>query len=91
MTDSLYLARVTENSCRLSPMPNTPNDSSALRWQTYYDEVASLAQTLFGLTLNDLADKRQLMDGFQRNESPRELVERLGVKYDLVRVDSTYW
>ncbi|GAA0697503.1 hypothetical protein GCM10009104_27260 [Marinobacterium maritimum] len=72
-------------------MPNTPNDNTELQWQTYCDEVASLAQTLFGLTLNDLADERQLQDGFQSNESPSEFVERLGIKYDLVRVDSTYW
>lgn len=72
-------------------MHNISHKSSEQRWQAYCDEVASLAQRLFGLSLNDLADERQLRDGLQSNESPRELVERLGEKYNLVRIDSTFW
>ncbi len=72
-------------------MLNISHKSAEQRWQAYCDEVASLAQRLFGLSLNDLADERQLRDGLQSNESPWELVERLGEKYDLVRIDSTFW
>lgn len=91
VTDSFYLAKVTENSDRHSPMTNTPNQNAEHQWQVYCDAVASQAQRLFGLTLDDLADELQLREGFQSNESPRMLVERLGVKYDLVRIDSTDW
>ncbi|SMR75550.1 hypothetical protein [Marinobacterium sediminicola] len=72
-------------------MTNTQNQNAEHQWQVYCDAVASLAQRLFGLTLDDLADELQLREGFQSNESPRMLVERLGVKYDLVRIDSTDW
>lgn len=60
-------------------------------WQIYCQDVAKLALKNFGLTLEDLADERQLRAGFEDGEAPHELIERLGVKYDLVRLNHTYW
>lgn len=60
-------------------------------WQSYRAEVVRLAQTLFGLTVDDLMDDAQLHDGWQSDETPLELVERLGTKYDLTRIDTAYW
>ncbi|PSL12237.1 hypothetical protein CLV44_11972 [Marinobacterium halophilum] len=72
-------------------MSNYSEDKTLQQWQSYCDEVATLAQEVFGLTLIDLADKRQLRTGLEDGESPRELVERLGVKYDLIRLDTHFW
>lgn len=66
-------------------------ERSTMVWQSYRAEVARLAQTLFGLTVDDLMDDAQLHDGWQSDETPLELVERLGTKYDLTRIDTAYW
>ena len=59
--------------------------------QSYREEVAMLAQALFGLTLDDLVDDAQLHNSWHGDETPLELVERLGTKYDLVRIDQAQW
>jgi hypothetical protein len=57
----------------------------------YLKEFQDVLKTRHGIELNDCTDEESVEEAYNDGETVVEFVERLATKYDLDRIDKTYF